>query len=143
MAEVRAGDWGTADYWRDRIRRYMAGELNAREALTGHVCFVAVDGDRVIGLVAGHRTRRFGCDGELEWISVLPEYRNRGVATQLIFRLAEWFGSQGVRRVCVDVDPDNQPARAFYARHGARHLKPHWMAWDDIATGARRIPKAT
>jgi GNAT superfamily N-acetyltransferase len=54
------------------------------------------------------------------------------VATQLLRRLAEWFVSQGARRICVDVQPANRSARAFYARHGATELNPHWMVWEDI-----------
>jgi hypothetical protein len=30
------------------------------------------------------------------------------------------------------VEPGNQGARRFYARHGAENLKPHWMLWKDI-----------
>jgi hypothetical protein len=34
--------------------------------------------------------------------------------------------------VCVDVEPENRVARAFYSRHGAVPLNPHWLVWDDI-----------
>jgi GNAT superfamily N-acetyltransferase len=168
MAEVRAGDWGTAEYWRERIARYLSGELTPREALphphsTGRqgappfsaaervgptrVAFVCAARERVVGLIAGHLTRRFGCDGELEWISVRPEYRGQGIASELLRRLAEWFLAQEMpygqlttdnrqlhpaRRICVDVEPTNHAARRFYARHGAVDFKPHWMVWDDI-----------
>lgn len=133
MAEIRAGDWGTEPYWRERIRQYLHGDLHPRESLPSRVAFVVVEGDRVVGLIAGHLTRRFGCDGELEWISVRPECRKRGVAAELFSLLAEWFVAQGARRVCVDVEPSNLVARRFYARHGAKDLKPHWMVWDDIS----------
>ena len=88
--------------------------------------------EQIVGLIAGHLTRRFGCEGEMEWISVRPSYRSRGVASQLLFGLAEWFLAHDVHGVCVDVDPSNQVARRFYARHGAQDLKPHWMVWQDI-----------
>jgi len=215
MAEVRAGDWGTDAYWRERIAGYLSGEVNPRDAVrvmpdrtteglphpgresdrvgptlsskrrqsrlvpgtAARVAFVCVDQQRItipnrateariedsgtptashksdasdvriVGLIAGHLTRRFGCDGELEWISVRPEYRGLGVASQLLCRLAEWFLAQdlgsmlgptlperglGARRICVDVEPTNRIARRFYARHGAVDLKPHWMVWEDI-----------
>lgn|SRR5579862_7661645 len=217
MAEVRAGDWGSDAYWRERIAGYLSGESNPRDALRmipdcntdgvphpgresdsvgptpsfqhrhtqlqpgtpTRVAFVCVDqeritiptratealvedgatptpshatdacvgNDRIVGLIAGHLTRRFGCDGELEWISVRPEFRELGIASQLLRRLAEWFLAQdvgsmlgtalperglGARRICVDVEPTNRIARRFYARHGAIDLKPHWMVWEDI-----------
>jgi hypothetical protein len=66
MAEVRAGDWGSEEYWRNRILGYLTLQLHPREALLPRAAFVAVEKERIVGLIAGHLTRRFGCDGELE-----------------------------------------------------------------------------
>lgn len=85
-----------------------------------------------MGLIAGHLTRRFGCDGELEWVSVQPRYRGKAIASELLRQLAEWFAKLGALRVCVDVEPSNEAARRFYRSHGAEDLKPHWMIWKDI-----------
>lgn len=136
MAEIRAQDWGSEEYWRERIRQYVALEVSPREALQARVLFVCVEGQRVVGLIAGHLTRRFGCDGELEWISVRQQYRNRGIASQLLRRLAKWFMTQNARRICVDVQPSNKVARRFYAEKGAESLRPHWMVWEDIGRAA-------
>jgi GNAT superfamily N-acetyltransferase len=132
MAEIRATDWGSEEYWRDRILQYVAGKLHPKNALPARAAFVCLDQARVIGLVAGHLTRRFGCDGELEWISVRPEYRHRGIASQLLRCLAEWFLAQNATSVCVDVEPSNHAARQFYTCNGAKDLKPHWMIWRNI-----------
>jgi ribosomal protein S18 acetylase RimI-like enzyme len=132
MAEIRAADWGTEEYWRERILKYVTGKLHPREALPERVAFVCVDQERIVGLIAGHLTRRFGCDGELEWISVRPEHRNQGIASQLLRRLAEWFVGYKAATVCVDVEPSNHAALHFYARNGAEDLKPHWMMWKNI-----------
>jgi ribosomal protein S18 acetylase RimI-like enzyme len=141
MAEIRAGDWGTEEYWRERILQYLTHQLHPRQALRPRVAFVCLDRESVVGLIAGHLTRRFACDGELEWISVRPQYRSRGVASQLLCRLAEWFVAQDARLVCVDVEPSNQVARRFYARHGAEDLKPHWMVWKDIQAAINVEPR--
>ena len=133
MADIRSADWGTPDFWQPRIRGYLACELHPRHAREPRAAFVAVSREQVAGLIGGHLTRRFGCDGELQWISIKPEYRNRGVATHLLHRLAEWFQAHNALRICVDVEPGNQAARAFYAKHGAANLKPHWMQWNDIS----------
>lgn len=143
MAEIRAADWGTEDYWRGRILRYLGNELHPKEALQPRVAFVCLEEERVVGFIAGHLTRRFGCNGELEWISVRPQYRNRAIASTLLSRLAEWFSGQGVRRVCVDVEPSNHVARCFYACQGAKDLKPHWMVWEDIGTAVEIIRHKT
>ena len=136
MAEIRAADWGTEDYWRERIFQYLTGKLHPREALRPRVFLVYVEHEKIVGLIAGNLTRRFGCEGELEWISVRPECRGRGIASELLCRLAKWFVAHHAHRVCVDVEPSNQAARRLYAGHGAEDLKPHWMVWKDIRSVA-------
>jgi GNAT superfamily N-acetyltransferase len=132
MARIRAASWGTEDYWSGRIARYMDSVDTPGHALAPRVLYVAVANDSLAGLIAGHRTRRFDCQGELEWIDVTEAHRGTGVASELLHHLAAWFVRENARRVCVDVEPDNTRARRFYARHGARPLDPHWMVWDDI-----------
>jgi GNAT superfamily N-acetyltransferase len=142
MARLRAKDWGSEEYWCERIQLCLAAQLHPRQALAPRVGFVCVDGDEVVGLIAGHLTRRFGCDGELEWISVSLAYRGQKIGSGLLSRLAEWFVAQGARFICVDVDPANEPARRFYAANGAYDLKPHWMAWKDIGARCHTAPPA-
>ena len=132
MAQIRAADWGTEEYWRVRILQYLTQQLHPREALGPRVSFVCLEREKVVGLIAGHLTRRFGCDGELEWVSVQPRYRGKGIASELLRQLAEWFATLGALRVCVDVEPNNEAARRFYRSQGADDLKPHWMIWKDI-----------
>ena|SRR5436190_7745809 len=86
--------------------------------------------------IAGHLTRRFGCDGELEWLDVVAECRRTGVAGELWRALATWFAGHQARRICVDVDPQNAPARAFYRKHGAQDLNAHWFVWPDTSVVA-------
>jgi len=133
MARIRAREWETEEYWRTRMTAYMACELHPKHALMPRVVYVALDGDSVIGLIAGHLTRRHECDGELEWIDVISEHRKRGIASDLLRVLAAWFVEQKASRICVDVEPTNAVARKFYARHGAEILNPHWLVWPDIS----------
>ena len=142
MAEVRAQDWGTQSYWRERIAAYLAQERHPRESLLPRVAFLCKERGRVVGLIAGHLTRRFGCDAELEWLSVRPRHRNRGIAAELLRRLFRWFVAHNAVHVCVDVEPSNQPARRFYQRHGARDLRTHWMIWEDVC-GLLHVPQGT
>jgi len=132
MAALRSEAWGTQEYWVPRVAAYLAGRIGARDALPESVVFVAEIGDAIVGFVAGHRTTRHGCQGELEWINVSSSHQRRGIATQLLAAMAAWFIKQGATKVCVDVEPTNAVARAFYAKHGAVDLKPSWMVWEDI-----------
>jgi GNAT superfamily N-acetyltransferase len=134
MAQIRSEHWGHAPDWEHRLASYLSGEHHPRHALLPRVIIVAEQGDEVIGFIAGHLTRRYHCDGELQWINVCPNHRGQGVATDLLRQLADWFTSNNARRICVDAQPRNADARAFYTRHGAEPLNNHWLMWPDIAT---------
>jgi GNAT superfamily N-acetyltransferase len=130
LARIRAAEWESEAYWTARILGYMAGEVHPREALPARVIYVAVEDDAIIGFIAGHLTRRFDCQGEIEWIDVIRERRRSGIASELLRLLAAWFVQQKALRVCVD--PGNAVARQFYARHGAVDLNRHWMVWENV-----------
>jgi len=132
MARIRAAEWETEEYWRVRISRYLNRELHPQQALMPRASFVALEGESLVGFIAGHLTGRYACDGELEWINVVPECRGSAVASELLRLLAAWFAEQKASRICVDVDPANTTARRFYLLHGAENLNEHWLVWNDI-----------
>jgi ribosomal protein S18 acetylase RimI-like enzyme len=132
MARIRAAEWESDEYWRARISAYLAGESNPQHALALRMMYVALRGGCVVGFVAGHLTRRHARQGELQWIDVIREQPRTGIASQLLCHLAAWFAEKKAHRICVDVDPANTVARAFYARHGAVSLNRHWMVWNTI-----------
>jgi GNAT superfamily N-acetyltransferase len=138
MAQIRAANWGQEEYWRNRIARYMACELHPQQALMPRAIYVAMEGNSLVGFVAGHLTRRYGCDGELEWINVVPASRGSGVASKLLELMAGWFAEQNASSVCVNVDPSNSGARRFYTRHGAENLNEHWLVWNNISGALSR-----
>jgi GNAT superfamily N-acetyltransferase len=133
MALLRERDpeRGPAD---PRMALYLEGKHHPQRALPPRIGFVALDGDGLVGYIAGHRTRRYECDGELQYLYVAPPYRRSGVASALLRLLAEWFVAQGARIVCVDVAEDSPAARPFYVRHGAVELNRHWLVWRDIGS---------
>jgi ribosomal protein S18 acetylase RimI-like enzyme len=132
LAQIRASEPGAEEHWRTRIAGYIAGTHNPQKALPPRIVLVACDEGRVVGLIAGHLTQRYKCDGELQWIDVAVAYRRSGIATELLCRLAEWFSRRQAKQVCVNVDPENRVAVSFYARHGAMALNAHWLVWRDI-----------
>jgi len=132
IARVRSERWGTEEYWSTRILGYMNKTAHPQKALMERIVYVALEGETIVGFIAGHLTRRYDCDGELEWIDVEPEHRRAGVATALLKLLAAWFAEQGASRICIDVDPANAPAQSFYRRHGAVNLNEHWLVWENI-----------
>jgi GNAT superfamily N-acetyltransferase len=112
------------------MARYLAGEHHPQHALAPRSMWVAEENGAPVGYIAGHLTRRFDCDGELQWVYVVPSQRRRGIATQLLQLLARWFEEYNAHRICVDIG--DEEARHFYRRMGASDLRPHWMVWNDL-----------
>ena len=53
MAAIRSRRWESEAFWIDRIGRYLKGEHSPRQALADRAAFVAVEGDDLLGFVAG------------------------------------------------------------------------------------------
>jgi ribosomal protein S18 acetylase RimI-like enzyme len=134
MARIRAEEWGTQDYWMARISGYLECKVHPRQALMPRISYVAAEQDSIVGFVAGHLTHRYGCGGEIEWISVSRDHRVEGIASRLLLLLVSWFAEQKALQVCVDVNPANSAATKFYMRHGAQKLNDHWLVWKDITS---------
>ncbi|MBS1503347.1 MAG: GNAT family N-acetyltransferase [Bacteroidetes bacterium] len=130
LARLRTLLRGTIEGWAPYIKGYMDGITNPQKALAQRAVYVATDGDRIVGWIAGHLTKRLGCDGELQWIDVDSEYRRKGIASELIKILAGWFARQDAKKICVD--PGNEDSRKFYEANRAENLNEHWMYWQDI-----------
>src|SRR5690349_12176280 len=118
-----------------RIAAYLNRQHHPQQALLPRMAYVALHEKRVIAYVAGHRTARHGCEGEVQYLFVSPDFRRRGIATELLRRLAAWFQSQGVQNVCVALANDSPPeAKPFYESAGAAPLKKYWYAWQNIGS---------
>jgi GNAT superfamily N-acetyltransferase len=124
-------DWQSGEYWNRRVSGYYHKELHPQQALLPRVIYVAIASGSLVGFIAGHLTERFGCDGELQWINVIPGFRKTGIAIELLHLLARWFVEQNALFICVD--PGSEQSRKFYLRNGAANLNEHWMAWKDIS----------
>lgn len=132
LAEIRAADWGTGEFWTGRLAGYLDGTYNPLDSLVPRVVYTALKDSRPIGFIAGHLTHRYNCEGELQWISVLAEHRGLGIASRLFQNLAGWFVANNVVRVCINCDMDNEHLVNFLSRHGAMPLNRHWLIWSDI-----------
>jgi len=130
LAKIRAGNSATEEHWTNRITGYHNGTVNPQKAEQSRIIFISSHNDKIIGFIAGHLTKRFDCDGELQWIDVMAEYRRSGIASELLKELAKWFINQKSYKVCID--PGNDEARKFYQKNGATNLNDHWMYWADI-----------
>ena len=131
MERCRAADAesGPADA---RMAAYLEGRHHPQQARAARTALVALANDEVVGYIAGHATTRYGCAGELQYLYVVPGFRRRGVARELLRALAEWFEREGIGRVCVNADLESAGAVPFYRAQGAAPLNEYWYVWEDI-----------
>jgi hypothetical protein len=74
--------------------------------------FVATENEElVIGFVAGHLTKSFDCDAELQWINVIAEKRGQGIAA-LPIQPSQYGSSNRMRSECASI-PMSQRERSM------------------------------
>ena len=111
----------------------------------GDHCLVADLGGRVIGAVWSRIMEDYGHLGEgipSLAISLLPEYRGRGIGTQLLHRLLALLRENGFSRVSLSVQKEN-PALRLYLRAGFRIAAErggeYLMLWELERKKRRRV----
>jgi mycothiol synthase len=88
----------------------------APEAFDPELWFVAVDGDEVVGAVAGSVDAD---EGLVETLGVRPGWRRRGIGESLLRRSFAAFVARGITRVTLFVDAQNETgATDLYERVG-------------------------
>lgn len=112
-----------------RWARYMRGEHHPRDAKDppGRVRRHGRRGDG--GIRRRHLSERFGLEGELQSIYILPGHQRQGLGTRLVVALARWFRQRDARQVCVDHKGESE---TFYLKLGARRNDRGWLVWDDF-----------
>ena len=77
--------------------------------------FVAYEGGRLIGaILCGHDGRR----GYIYHTVVLPAYRGRGIASDLVKSSVAALQEEGITRVCLNVMETNEQGKKFWIRNG-------------------------
>jgi len=85
------------------------------------VILVARDSGKVIGMVSILYTASTALGekvGILEDFVVLPEYRGKGVGSELISYALNFSKQKGCKRITLLTDDDNEDAHRFYLRFG-------------------------
>jgi ribosomal protein S18 acetylase RimI-like enzyme len=79
--------------------------------------FVAVQGDKVVGIAAGGGSNSTSI-AALTSLWVAPGFRGQGIGDQLVVAVLEWTKAAGFSQVLLWVTDGNSRAEALYARHG-------------------------
>jgi ribosomal protein S18 acetylase RimI-like enzyme len=77
--------------------------------------------DQVVATIYGVPLRTNATKAQVAMLAVDPALWRNGVGTQMLLALTTALRTQGCRHLRMNVDPDNDAARALYERHGWRH----------------------
>lgn len=118
----------TADRWPTLYRTWDQYEVVEMFASDGETCFVAEDGDKVIGFALGtliEKRRSAWTYGYLLWIGVDPRSGRKGVGARLVRRMTDVFIEMGARMMLVDTDAENEQALSFFRGIGFGNESEH------------------
>lgn len=120
LRPMRAGDLDAVAAAEQAIYAFPWSRGNFSDSLAaGHGAWVAEVGERL----AGYAVMMVAVDEvELLNISVLDDWRRRGLGTSLLAGLCQRAREMGARRMLLEVRPSNDAGLGFYARHGFRQL---------------------
>jgi len=106
-------DWAQSEVG----RKYFTGIVKNPE----NICLIARDGERPVGYVAAEPKNfgyRFSKCLEIDNMGVSPNYRSKGVGSELINRVIEIAKSRGYKRIYVNSYWKNEKAISFYEKNG-------------------------
>jgi ribosomal protein S18 acetylase RimI-like enzyme len=94
-----------------------ASDEQWRAAVTARSRFVAVQGERVVGMAAGGDSNSSDT-AALTSLWVEPGSRGQGIGDQLVTTVVEWAKAAGFSQVSLWVTEGNVNAEALYRRNG-------------------------
>jgi len=100
---------------------------------THHLLFAFDEDGRAIGMISGIETTHpdKGTEMFIYELGVAPAARLRGVATELVKRLAAIARERGCYGMWVGTESDNEAAQATYRKAGATEEAPFvLLSWD-------------
>lgn len=112
-----------SDEYRDKYFDYMLTDCNSNQGK----CFVCVDGNNVLGMVAGYVERYnerdkldYSCPkkGIIAELIVNKNCRKDGLGTKLVNHMENYFKSISCKFIQIDVFAYNVNAKKFYYKNG-------------------------
>jgi ribosomal protein S18 acetylase RimI-like enzyme len=99
-------------------------------AAAGHVMFVAVEADQVVGQIRGmvHVQPDRASDLYIDNLGVAPSHKRRGIGGQLIAALVGWGEARGCTYVWLATEPDNDEGIGFYEALAFERTQLEWFA---------------
>jgi GNAT superfamily N-acetyltransferase len=119
-----------------------AARARASAAGVDRVTFVAVAGDKLVGLLGGYRPDPSGPEVELVSMWTSPDARRAGVARVLVDAVLAWARETGATTLSLWVTRGNVPAQQLYESAGFRETGAHQPLPSDPCKDETRMTRA-
>jgi len=111
----------------DAIPIFINEYLRPAMATENSLVLVALDGERVVGysysfIVDPHKLNKREKYGNIHDMLITAEYRRKGIATRMFSGITNWFHSNNINRIELDVMTRNQAASSFWEKLGFTDL---------------------
>jgi ribosomal protein S18 acetylase RimI-like enzyme len=118
LAEGKA-PWRDDEAWLISVQGWIAAAAGSA-GQPGHVVYVAVDGDQVVGVVHAAEREHFTgqVDAYVGELVTAPGLERRGIARALMAAAEAWGAARGLDYMTLETGAANETARAFYAALG-------------------------
>ena len=103
-------------------------------AQPGHLMTLAVADGEVVGQARGmiHRHPDLPTELYIDNLGVTPDRRRERLATKMLDELVAWGIELGCEEAWVGTEPDNEAARALYAKRGAEAETFVMFAYEEL-----------
>jgi ribosomal-protein-alanine N-acetyltransferase len=111
-------------------------------SLSSANCLVALDGKKIIGFILSEENPPLGHTVTLD---IAADHRRHGIGSALLAGNEKTMALHGVRHVLIETATDNQPAVAFWQRHGYRIeaiLKRYYLGRIDAYEMRKILPSS-
>jgi len=111
-------------------------------SLSSANCVVALDGKKIIGFILSEENPPLGHTVTLD---IAADHRRHGIGSALLAENEKTMALHGVRHVLIETATDNQPAVAFWQRHGYRIeaiLKRYYLGRIDAYEMRKILPSS-
>ncbi|MDR2865998.1 MAG: GNAT family N-acetyltransferase [Methanomassiliicoccaceae archaeon] len=109
--------WADWNLDKERLERVFAGEVSDSRSFM----FCALNGQKVVGFIAGYITKNFYHAGTFAYITTLvidKPYRGSHIGTRLLDTVVEYTRRNGGRAVELDANFHRQASHEFYEHYG-------------------------
>lgn len=91
------------------------GDWDTYEFFDPNGAFLSVTENQFSGFIISYERN---CVGHISVLTVLPQFRGLGIATDLIIKATNFLFGKGLKEIDIRVEPENDPALQLYKKLG-------------------------